>query len=133
MPPKKTTARISDTLVMEIATLRKMVNRAVDGSPICCAFECGSDFFEIGFFFTTGELTLCIDAYSILFPDRRGHDFDVDEWDARKIWIYTTPTREGFRNLARIARLVVNGSVVTINGGSISLYGFRPNPTTIGA
>lgn len=90
-PPKTRIKSAAAALKMEIVALRKMVTRTFDGSPICCAFGGESYFFEISFCRKNGELALCIDAYSILFPERRGRDFDVDEWDARKVWMSAPP------------------------------------------
>lgn len=125
-------------IAMEAVALHRMGKRDIYGRTICYAFGIHADelspataasehafLFEISLCNETGMLTLTIDAYCANSPEFiDAPDFDVDQWEAEKIRLFASPTRDGFRNLARIARAVIKGRTVKIDGGTVSLDGF---------
>lgn len=125
----------------EIIAIRRMGLYDVSGRRICYAFGCDGDellplartfLFDIEVCQETGELDLTIDAYTANRVVKTTYGYvgcsddpwDVDQWEAKRICLSTDATRDGFRRLARIARVVIKGGTVKICSGRVSLDGF---------
>ena len=134
MDTNHTLAGQASRVELEIAALRRLVNRNVVGDPICYAFGFDTDelsptFSQRRFLFEicneTGLLVLTIDAYCANSPEFiDAPDFDVDQWEAEKIRLYAPASRICFRAMSQVARAVIKGRTVKIVGGTVSLDGF---------
>lgn len=118
----------TSTLQKEVESLRRMGERKFDRTPLSYAYgydlsEHRADRSRLDFLFwifsekETGadRLQVEIDAYAAIFGAQPGATFDVDRWGCMKIHFEAPPTKDGFRQLSRIARALLNGRKVALH------------------
>ena len=67
----------------------------------------------------TDSLLLTLDAYSAKHgPFEAVGEFDLDAWEAQKVYLWADSNRDGFRALSRVARGLLNGRSFVLPDGT---------------
>lgn len=132
---KKVDRKLVHRKIKEILALRRWSDKRWDGSPIPGeAFGIGarcntpvwqsdcmkSKDFDFAIRQDGEHLMLMVDAYTASGRGKQaGSAWDVDQWEAEKIFIVGDLNRDGFRSLSRIGRLLVQDRHVTLGDGTL--------------